>query len=128
MGECVGGQPRAKLSHTSKDAQENFASFDVSAVIGSRWGIMVSIKKPPKTYTFCGLKLRGLTQNQIITLDFISQNFQRKKLYTLGNFDDEIPTHIGATHAILKSKRKFQNRIPRELNQSFGIPKISVFH
>ena len=65
---------------------------------------------------FCGLKLRGLTQNQIITLDFISQNEHRKKLYTSGDFDNETPTHIGATHAISKSKRKFQNRIPRELN------------
>ena len=35
VGKCVGGQPRAKLSHTSKDAQENFSSFDVYAVIGS---------------------------------------------------------------------------------------------
>ena len=32
-----------------------------------------------------------------------------------------------ATHAILKIKLKSQNRIPREMNQKFGIPKISIF-
>ena len=68
-----------KLSHILKDALENCASFDTSTVIGSLWGIMVSFKKPPKTYTFWGLKLRGLVQNQISTRDCISQNDQRKK-------------------------------------------------
>ena len=66
--------------------------------------------------------MRGLTQNQIITLDFISQNDQRKKLYNLGDFKNETPTHMGATHAISKLKQKFQNRIPRELDQNFYIP------
>ena len=96
-----------KLSHISKDALENCASFDTSTVIGSLWGIMVSFKKPPKTYTFWGLKLRGLVQNQISTRDCISQNDQRKNLCHFGDFENETPTHMSATHAISKLKRNF---------------------
>ena len=70
--------------------------------------------------------MRGLKQNQIITLDFISQNDQRKKLYNLGDFENEKPTHMDVTHTSSKLKQKFQNRIPRELDQNFGIPRISM--
>ena len=86
----------------------------------------VTNKKPPKTYTFWGLKLRGLTQTQIITLEYICQNDPRTKLYKLGDFENETPTHMDATHATSKLRHKFQNRIPRELDQNFGIPRISM--
>ena len=126
VGDCVGGQRWAKLSQILKDALKNCASFDTSTVIGSHWGIMVLIEKPPKTYGFRGLELRGLVQNQISTRDCISQNDQRKKLCDLGDFENETPTHMSTTHAISKLKQKFQNRIPRELNQNFYIPGISM--
>ena len=35
---------------------------------------MVSPEKPPKTYTLRGLKLRGLTQNQISNPSYLYQN------------------------------------------------------
>ena len=89
---------------------------------------MVSPEKPPKTYTFWGLKLRGLRQNQISTRECISENDQCKKLCNLGDFENEKPTHMSATHAISKLKQKFQNRIPRELDQHFYIPGISMNH
>ena len=31
-------------------------------------------------------------------------------------------------HAISKIEQKFQNRIPRELNKNFYIPRISMIH
>ena len=88
----------------------------------------VTNKKPPKNLRVWGLKLRGLTQNPIITLDYIYQNDQRKKLCRLDDFENETPTHMGATHAISKLKQKFQNRIPRELDQNFYIPRITMNH
>ena len=63
--------------------------------------------KPPKTYAFWGLKLRGLRQNQINTRDFIYRNDQRKKFFNLGDFENETSTHMGATHANSKLKQKF---------------------
>ena len=42
------------------------------------------------------------------------ENDQGKKIDILGDFDNKTPTHMAATHAISKSKRNFQNRIPRE--------------
>ena len=68
----MGGQLATNFLHESKDALENCASFDTSIVTESQRGIIVSLEKPPKTYTFCGLQLRGLTQNQISTLGIIS--------------------------------------------------------
>ena len=56
------------------------------------------------------------------------ENDQRKKIDTLGDFDNKTPTHMAATHAISKSKRNFQNRIPRELDKNFYIPRISMIH
>ena len=35
---------------------------------------------------------------------------------------------MGATHAISKIEQKSQNRIPRELDQKFGIPRIGTIH
>ena len=56
------------------------------------------------------------------------ENDQRKKIDTLGDFDNKTPTHMAATHAISKSKRDFQNRIPRELDKNFDISGISVIY
>ena len=56
------------------------------------------------------------------------ENDQRKKIDTLGDFDNKTPTHMAATHAISKSKRDFQNRIPRELDKNFDITGISVIY
>ena len=55
------------------------------------------------------------------------ENDQRKKIDTLGDFDSKTPTHMAATHAISKSKRNFQNRIPRELGKKFNILKLNHF-
>ena len=55
-------------------------------------------------------------------------NDQRKKIGTLGDFDNKTHTHMAATHAISKSKRDFQNRIPRELDDNFDISGISVIY
>ena len=65
--------------------------------------------------------MRGLKQNQIITLDFISQNNQRKKLYRLDDFKNETPTHMGATHANLKLKQKFKTEAKILKSNSQGI-------
>jgi len=64
----------------------------------------------------------------ISNLNFIYENDQHKKLNAFDNFEITTPTHIGATHAISKFERKSQNRIPRELDQKFGIPGIGTIH
>ena len=46
----------------------------------------------------------------------------------MGDFGNKTPTHMAVTHAISKSERSFQNRIPRELDKKFYIPKISMIH
>ena len=56
------------------------------------------------------------------------ENNQRKKIDTLGDFDNTTPTLMATTHAISKSKRNFQNRNPRELDKNFYIPRISMTH
>ena len=35
---------------------------------------------------------------------------------------------MSATHVISKIEQKSQNRIPRELDQKFGIPRIGTIH
>ena len=37
-------------------------------------------------------------------------------------------THAYEYHAILKIEQEFQNLIPRELDQNFGIPRISTIN
>ena len=44
---------------------------------------------------------------------FIYKIDQRKKLNTLGDFENQTPTNIDATHAFSKILQNFQNRIPR---------------
>ena len=46
----------------------------------------------------------------------------------MGDFKNQKLTHIGATHAFSKIREIFQNRIPRELNQKFYIPRVSMIH
>ena len=43
----------------------------------------------------------------------------RKKINTLSYLGNPTPTHMGATHASSKIDHKFQNRIPRELDETF---------
>ena len=72
--------------------------------------------------------MRGLRSNQPSTLNFIYQNDQSYKIYTLSNFGYETPTHMGTTHAISKIEEKFQNRTPRESDENFDIPGISMIY
>ena len=72
--------------------------------------------------------MRGLSRTQLSTRSYIYEKDQRKKIGTLGDFDNNTPTHMAATHAISKSKRDFQNRIPTELDKNFDISGISVIY
>ena len=56
------------------------------------------------------------------------ENDRGKKLNTFGNFENKTPTHMDATHVISNSERNFRIRIPRELDQTFYIPRISVIN
>ena len=89
---------------------------------------MVSNEKLTKNRELRGLELRGLRLNQISTPYFIYQIDHRNKLNTISDFVNETPTHISATQAISKIEQKSQNRIPRELDQKFGISKIGTIH
>ena len=72
--------------------------------------------------------MRGLSQNQISTPHFIYENDHRNKINILRDFENEKPTHMSATHAISKIEQKSKNRIPRELDQKFGIPRIFMIY
>jgi len=89
---------------------------------------MVLHEKPTKNLKFRGLKFRGLMWNQISTPNFTYQNDRRNKIYTVRYFENKTTTHMDATHAISKSERDFQNRIPRELDKKFYIPRFVVIH
>ena len=89
---------------------------------------MVLNEKLAKNLKLRGLKLRRLRRNQLNTPSFRYENDQRKKIDTLRDFDNKTPTHMAVTHAISKSKRNFQNRIPRESDKNFCIPRISMTH
>ena len=89
---------------------------------------MVLNEKPTKNWKLRGLKLRGLGQNQISTPHFIYENDHRNKINIFGDFENETPTHMSATHAISKIEQKSQNRIPRELDQKFDIPRIVTIY
>ena len=52
---------------------------------------------------------------------------QRKKLNTLGDFENQTPTHIDVTHAFSKILQNFQNQIPRvQLNQNLYNSRIDI--
>ena len=61
-------------------------------------------------------------------IKYIYKNDQVNKINTQGDFENETPTHMSATHAISKIEQKSQNRIPRELDQKFGIPRIVTIY
>ena len=86
------------------------------------------MKNRPKIGNYGGLKLRGLDQNQISTPHSIYDDAHRNKINILRDFENETPTHMSATHAISKIEQKSQNRIPRELDQKFGIPRIVTIY
>ena len=128
VGVWVRGQDTANFSHVSKDAHENSASFDINVIVVSDGANMVLNEKPTKNWELRGLKLRGLGQNQLSTPHFIYENDRRNKINILRDFENETPTHMSATHAISKIEQKSQNRIPRELDQKFGIPRIVTIY
>ena len=97
-------------------------------MVGGDGANMVSNEKLTKKWKLWGLKLRGLSRNQIISANLIYQNFQRNKVNILGDFEIETLTHISATHAISKIRLKFQNRIPRDLDQKLDILRIRMIH
>ena len=57
---------------------------------------------------------------------FYTLNWQRKKLNILGDFENQTPTHIDATHAISKILQNFQNRNSQEFNRSLYISRIGI--
>ena len=85
-------------------------------------------EKPTKNWKLRGLNLRGLSQNQISTSSFFYENDHRNKINIFGDFENEITTHMGAAHAISIVEQNLLYRTPRELNQSFYIPRISMIH
>ena len=89
---------------------------------------MVSNEKLTKNRKLRGLKLRGLRLNQMSIPYFIYQIDHGDEVDTIGDFENETPTHMSATHAIPKIELKYRNRIPRELNQKFCTPRISIIH
>jgi len=89
------------------DAHENSASFDKNVVVVDDGANMVLNEKPTKNRKLRGLKLRGLSPNQVSTPLFIYENDHRKKINIFGDFENEINTHMGAAHAISKVEQKF---------------------
>ena len=86
MGVWVWGQDAATFSQLSKDAHENFTSFDTNIVLGGDGANMVLNEKPAKKWKLRGLKLRGFRQNQISTPYFTYENDRRNQINTLGDF------------------------------------------
>ena len=86
VGVWVRGHDGTNFSHISKDAQENFTSFDTIVVPGGGWGNMFFNEKPTKNRKLRGFKLRGLRQNQINTPNIICLNDQRNKINALSDF------------------------------------------
>ena len=89
---------------------------------------MVFNEKSTKNRKLQGIKLRGLRRNQISTPYFIYQIVRSNRIKIIRNFENETPTHISATYAFSKIRKKFQNRISREFDQKFGIPRISMIY
>ena len=54
-----------------------------------------------------GVKIAWVEPKSIKSPSFMYENDQRKKIDTLGDFDNKTPTHMAATHAISKSERNF---------------------
>ena len=100
----------------------------ISMSSGGDGANMVLIEKLTKNWNLRGFKLCGLGRNHIITANFIYQNDQCNKVNTLGDFENETPTYISTTHAFSKIRENFHNRIPRESDKNFDIPRISMIY
>ena len=72
-------------------------------------GKMVSNEKLTKNLKLRGLKLRELRLNQMSIPYFIYQIDHGDEVDTIGDFENETPTHMSATHAISKIEQKSQN-------------------
>ena len=72
--------------------------------------------------------MRGLSQNQINTPNSINEHDQRNRINIFGDSESVTLTHIGATQAFSKIQQYFQNRIPKELDQNFDIPRINMIY
>ena len=72
-------------------------------------GKMVSNEKLTKNRKLRGLKLRELRLNQMSIPYFIYQIDHGDEVDTFGDFENETPTHMSATHATSKIKQKCQN-------------------
>ena len=77
VGVWVRGQDATNVSHISKDARENSASFDTNVVLVGGGANMVLNQKPTKKWKLRGLKWRGFRQNQISTPYFTYENDRR---------------------------------------------------
>ena len=128
VGVWVSGQHAANFSHLYKSAHENSSSFDKNVVVVGDGPNMVLIEKPTKNWKLRGLKLRGKSQNQISTPRFIDENDHDNEINIFVDFENEITMHMGTAYAISKIEQNFQNRILRQLSQSFEIPSISMIH
>ena len=128
VGVRVWGHHGTNFWHVFLDSLLNFTSFDTKHGVGEDWGRPPTREKLVKNTILRGLKLRGLTWNQMNTPYSIYEIDQRKKLNTLSDFENQKPTHIDATHAFSKTLKNFQNRIPRELNQNLYIFRIGINH
>ena len=106
------------MSSKRKFAQKNFTSFDSNLKGAVRRGKSNS-QKPAKTWILRGLKLRGLTRNQMNTSYSMYEIDQRKKLNTLSDFENQKPTPIGAAHAFSKIERNFQKSISQGIGSKF---------
>ena len=54
MGVWVGGHLSTHFSYESKDAQENFISYDTNVVMGQCGANMVLNEKPTKKWNYVG--------------------------------------------------------------------------
>lgn len=59
---------------------------------------------------------------------FTYQNDNRNNIYALSDFENETPTYMASTQAILNSEWCFQNQILMVLDLNFYIPRIGVIH
>ena len=91
-------------------------------------GKMVSNEKLTKNRKLRRLKLRGLKINQMSIPYFIYQIDHGDEVDTIGDFENETPTQMSASHAISNIEQKSQTRTHRELDQKFDIPRIGMIH
>ena len=130
MGKSVGRKSPEVSRHVLKVSPANNKHFKAHDRGAEQCSYMRTNKKSTKNRKLRGLKLRGFRWNHRSTLNFLYKNdwLIINKINTLSDFWSQTPTHMGATHAISKIHRKFQNRILRELDQNCDIPRISLIN